>query len=108
MHTVVCAVPFASVVIGPRLFFVEVAIFKEVSERTPSKFVLKVLLRQSVVKGVEKRRKLGSLKEKKKEKMALSDLPDVLGMEERGASSNSGGVSVESYKEIFSKAGSVD
>ena len=30
--------------------------------------------------------------------MALSDLPDVLGMEERGASSNSGGVSVESYK----------
>ena len=35
--------------------------------------------------------------------MALSDLPDVLGMEERGASSNSGGFSVESYKEIFSK-----
>ena len=40
--------------------------------------------------------------------MALSDLPDVLGMEERGASSNSGGFSVESYKEIFSKAGSVN
>ena len=40
--------------------------------------------------------------------MALSDLPDVLGMEERGASSNSGGVSVESYKEIFSKGGCVD
>ena len=30
--------------------------------------------------------------------MALSDLPDVLGMEERGASSNSGGFSVERYK----------
>ena len=44
----------------------------------------------------------------KKGKMALSELPDVLGMEERGASSNSGGFSVESYKEIFSKAGSVD
>ena len=43
-----------------------------------------------------------------KKKMALSDLPDVLGMEERGASSNSGGFSVESYKEIFSKGGSVD
>ena len=41
--------------------------------------------------------------------MALSDLPDVLGMEERGASSNSGGFSVESYKkEIFSKGGSMD
>ena len=39
------------------------------------------------------------MEKKKKEKMALSDLPDVLGMEERGASSNSGGVSVESYKE---------
>ena len=50
-------VPFASVVIGPRLFFVEVAIFKGVPERTPSKFVLKVLLRQSVVKGSKKRRK---------------------------------------------------
>ena len=35
--------------------------------------------------------------------MALSDLPDVLGMEERGASSNSGGFSVESCKEILSK-----
>ena len=41
--------------------------------------------------------------EKKKKKMALSDLPDVLGMEERGASSNSGGFSVESCKEILSK-----
>ena len=42
-------VPFASVVKGPRLFFVEVAIFREVPERTPSKFLPKVLVRQSVV-----------------------------------------------------------
>ena len=40
------------------------------------------------------------MEKKEKEKMALSDLPDVLGMELRGASSNSGGFSVESYKEI--------
>ena len=38
--------PFASIVIGPRLFFIEVVIFKEVPERTPSKFVPKVLVRQ--------------------------------------------------------------